>query len=75
MEEILVWVAGWQTHVNIDSWFVKPAGQTGAPKSPSKQTLSQTTQMPRFARQSRTAPTAWKIKFGNQTIRCGAYSG
>src|SRR5439155_13139212 len=29
----------------------------------------------RFARQSNTAPTAWKIKLGSQTIRCGANSG
>ena len=31
-------------------------------------------QTPRLARHSRTAPTAWKMKFGSQTIRYGAYS-
>jgi len=32
-------------------------------------------QNPRFARHSNTAPTAWKMKFGSQTIKCGAHSG
>ncbi len=31
-------------------------------------------QIPRFARQSNTAPTAWKMKFGTQRIRYGAHS-
>lgn len=32
-------------------------------------------QKPRLARQSSTAPAAWKMKFGSQTMRCGAHSG
>ena len=30
--------------------------------------------VPRFARHSSTAPTAWKMKFGSQTNRYGAHS-